>query len=76
MFFKGVKYAFSPSIEKGTCSSHTKAELRRYRKSYQKLPGALSLGGADVLEGFRGSTNAGGVACMMYGEHTTAQLQP
>lgn len=51
-FFLTALNKLFPSREKGKCSSHTEAELRLYRKSYNKLPCALSLtlGGLSFWE--------------------------
>lgn len=69
--------SLSPSRERGKCSSHAEAEWRLHRKSYNKLPCALSL----TLRGWCSGRFLGEGRCRGGGSHdvwghTTTQFQP
>lgn len=69
--------SFSLSRERGKCSSHAEAEWRLYRKSYNKLPCALSLTLGGWCSGrFLGEGRCRGGGSHDVWGHTTTQFQP
>lgn len=66
-----------PSRERGKCSSHAEAEWRLHRKSYNKLPCALSQTLRDWCSGrFLGEGRCRGGGSHDVWGHTTIQFQP